>query len=679
MFDFTLAAIAQAYSGEVARRNIGAISQFHRIQASPGYREAARYVQTQLDMAGLCTEVLSFPANEDATYWTMEGFQEWACAKATLDVVRDGQVSQRLCDYHATPISLIQRSASTEGIYEVVVLEDGTEDSHYDGIDVTGKLVLTDGELSRVYDLAVRRRGAAGILFDGMSQTAPGRSPMDLPDARQYTSFWWGKGDPRCFGFVVTPRQGRYLRNEAPLQVRAHIVSTLYDGAYEVVTALIPGETEEEVLVVSHLCHPQPSANDNASGAAANIEIAVVLRRLISEGTLPPPKRSIRFLWMPEMTGTYAYLSTYEARLPRVVAGLNLDMVGQDQARCHSTFTIEQPPEAMASFAPVLLKQLWDRAASMPTTNGPFPETPANEPATLRHAVSPFSGGSDHYILSDPTVGIPTPMLIQWPDRFYHTSEDTPDKVDPVMLARIGSLAAAYAYVVATAGEREATWLGHEIVTRRQQRLARRAQDTITAALESNDVTDLGRSWYELRKAVAHRIDCDEMALQSLLRLWPGARRLIAELRQSLDQAAAQALIRAEAVCLSRATALGGQLVPTPDQQDASWRSRARLVVPERRYRGPLAFRSLLDGESTADRDLLWKMQRENGRAWWTARALAEYWADGNRTVAQIADRVEQETGASYGPQILTYFELLAAKGAVTLHEQTPTKQGDRA
>ncbi len=42
MFDTTLNAIRLAYSGERAKRHIASISQYHRIQASPGYREAAR-------------------------------------------------------------------------------------------------------------------------------------------------------------------------------------------------------------------------------------------------------------------------------------------------------------------------------------------------------------------------------------------------------------------------------------------------------------------------------------------------------------------------------------------------------------------------------------------------------------------------------------------------------------
>ena len=140
------------------------LSQYHRIQASPGYREAAQYVQRQLHVAGLCNELLSFPADHATRFWTMESFQEWACAKATLDVMHDGHRVERLCDFQAAPISIIQRSAPVDGTFDIVVLDDGTEEAHYRDLDVAGKVVLTDGDLRRVADLAVRRRGAAGIF-----------------------------------------------------------------------------------------------------------------------------------------------------------------------------------------------------------------------------------------------------------------------------------------------------------------------------------------------------------------------------------------------------------------------------------------------------------------------------------------------------------------------------------
>jgi hypothetical protein len=50
-------------------------------------------------------------------------------------------------------------------------------------------------------------------------------------------------------------------------------------------------------------------------------------------------------------------------------------------------------------------------------------------------------------------------MLIQWPDRYYHTDLDTPDRCDPASLALAVRSAATYAGFIAGAGAAECHWL----------------------------------------------------------------------------------------------------------------------------------------------------------------------------------------------------------------------------
>src|SRR5262245_11987083 len=112
-----------------------------------------------------------------------------------------------------------------------------------------------------------------------------------------------------------------------------------------------------------------------------------------------------------------------------------------------------------------------------------------------------YSGGSDHIVFQDHSVDVPCPMLIQWPDRYYHTSHDTPDKTDPASLALAVRCAATYAGFLALAGERESEWLTNVV--------ARDARRRWLAAL------DHGRSaWRSAREAVRGRA-----ALESLRRL----------------------------------------------------------------------------------------------------------------------------------------------------------------
>jgi len=671
MFRDSFETIREEFSGLAARDYVTDIARYHRIQASPGFREAARYCQERLREAGVEAEVLSFPADEKTQYWSARMFQEWEATEATLHLVEPEDERRKLADFRDCPISLIQRSVPFEGEAEVILLEDGEEETEYEGLDLRGKVVLTKGDLDRVRQLAVEKHGAIGIIFDGMRETPPVRTRMDVPDALQYTSFWWTGHEKKCFGFVLSPREGERLRalikkrsqeGEPPIKVRAKVDSRLYDGEIEVVSALIPGKTGEEIVIVAHLCHPRPSANDNASGSATALEIARTLRKLIDEGKLAPPRRGIRFLWVPEMAGTYAYLATHEDGIERMVAGLNLDMVGQNQDLCGSSFLIEQPPQAMPSFAPVLLERLREELLGEVSAFGG-----TGSYALFRYAVTPFSGGSDHYILSDPSVGVPTPMIIQWPDRFYHTSQDTPDKVDPAMLSRVGSLAATYAYFLANAGKEEATWLGYEMVARFKREVVRFVQAQVTEAVHiGGDADKLKEAVSFLRRKGAYLIERQQQALASLRRLSPGLevggwQEEVAEFAKT-ELAKGEEAIRA---CVSEWD--WARLSEGKKRELDEWEKEAAKMVPKRVYRGPISLRPYLHQLSDEDRERLWKMRQERKRVFYTLPTLAGYWADSKLSLLEIADLIELETGQRDVELLVEHFRALDKLGLVKL------------
>ena len=68
---------------------------------------------------------------------------------------------------------------------------------------------------------------------------------------------------------------------------------------YETLVATIPGldPASGDIVFSCHLDHEKPGANDNASGCAANLEIARTLKTLIDTKRIPPPVRTIRFIW----------------------------------------------------------------------------------------------------------------------------------------------------------------------------------------------------------------------------------------------------------------------------------------------------------------------------------------------------------------------------------------------
>lgn len=658
--------LGENFSGPLALNFLERISSYHRIQASPGFREAANFCLQTLKEAGLEARLLSYPAQEGVYFWSLPSFQEWEAKEAWCYLEEPREEACKLADFAENPISLIQRSAPFEGKAEVILLENGENLEDYQGLDLGGKIVLTSGEVSRVQKLAVEKFGAVGILYDGMRSLPPVRERMDLPDARQYTSFWWEAGEKKCFGFVLTPRQGEKLRSllkqGKKVTVKVKVDSRFYDGSFEVVEATIPGLTDEWILVVSHLCHPHPSANDNASGAAVAMEAAIVLSQLIREGSLPKPKRGILFLLVPEITGTYAYLSSHEDLIPKIKAGLNLDMVGQNQELCRSNLLIECPPASCPTFTPYLLAWLMEELGAETTAFsgvGKFP--------LFRWNISPFSGGSDHYILSDPTVGIPTPMIIQWPDRFYHTDQDKPDKADPKMLWRVGIVASACVYLLANASRGELTTIGYKVLAKLEGELSEIASEGAVKISESESPQDLALAVTNAKERLDFRRDVGLKAIEHFANLWPEENWLVENLRKWLGQHYQAAKRKLEELATARAKQLGLEAIPEipPPELDQTFR-----LVPVRLHKGPPAdgeIRRRIYSLPEEEAERWYKLNKEQGNKRYILPVLALYWADGRRSLAEILKLVELESGLEARDFLVEYFRFLEKTGFLEL------------
>ncbi len=651
----TLRTVQGRVSGLRTREYLADIAKYHRIQATPGFREAAHYCRERFQQFGLEAEVLGFPAQEGTSAWGWPMFQEWEATEGVLYLVEPAEARRKLADFCEEKLSLVQRSAPFEGEAEVVLLEDGEEWAEYEGLDLNGKVVFTRGDRDRVHYLAVEKHGAVGILTDVMKELPGLRHPMDVPDALQYTSFWWYGGEKKCFGFVLSPKEGARLRTlikerqregKPPVKVRATVKSRFWDGEINTVSARIPGQMEEEVVLLAHLCHPQGAANDNASGSAAVLEVARTLQSLISDGTLPPPRRGFKFLLVPEMLGFAAYLANNEPLFPNMVAALNLDMVGEDQALCGSVMTIEQAPGSSANFADDLVVRLVETTSSGAASFAGLEGQPVS-----RHAVTPFSGGSDHCLLVDPTVGVPCPMINQWPDKFYHTNTDTMDKVDPDMLARVGSVAATYAYFLANAGPDEAAWLAEEVLSRFKTRLLGTIRDDVTTARAPDDAP---RHRLPLARRAQFLVERNDIALDSLRRLAPIDP---APWQKEAHEFAQRELVRVEKLVL----------YPPEERPKDKWEEEAARIVPRRLYPGPIDLKNFVNRMSDEEHESWWRVYKQSPEGTYAYPALLLYWADGERNVQEICDLIELETGKRVTEMLVTCCHLWDRLGLVEM------------
>jgi aminopeptidase-like protein len=96
--------------------------------------------------------------------------------------------------------------------------------------------------------------------------------------------------------------------------------TTLADGHLTYAEHLVPGRTQDEVLVSCHVCHPS-LANDNLSGIA----VATRLGRMLGRSR---PRYSYRFLFIPGTIGSITWLARNEDRVGRIRHGLVLACVG---------------------------------------------------------------------------------------------------------------------------------------------------------------------------------------------------------------------------------------------------------------------------------------------------------------------------------------------------------------
>jgi hypothetical protein len=512
------ALLHEELSGELAKESVIAITRHHRIQGSRGYRDSAQWLLGRLRDFGFDESqawIESYPSDGKVEYQTWQSPSGWDIESAELRML--APFDERIVAYPEIAMSVITYSNAGDVTAELVFVESGTNDSDYNGLAVKGKFVLATGYGGSVHRKAVIERGAAGVICYLDDERA-----VDHPDMLAYTGMWprTEELDAVSFGFNLTHRQGERLRSlldsgeEVVLKGRVSGIG-LEPFFMDVVVALIPGSdlAHEEIVLSAHLDHPKESANDNASGSAALLDMARALSTLIDADRLHAPRRTLRFLWVPEFFGTMAYVDAHPELVGpelggSVLANLNLDMVGENTELLHSRLEITRTPASLPS---VLNDVVANMAALVDRTDV---RTPRGSQSAFNYRITPYSPGSDHAIFIDRKI----PGMMFWhnPDYTHHTSEDTPDKVDPVELERCELIAAGSAWYLANLSMRQAVdlaWLAAARATGRLGAAGRRAQALITEAPDA----ELGQAWAEAANVVDFATQWEVAAMRSVL------------------------------------------------------------------------------------------------------------------------------------------------------------------
>jgi hypothetical protein len=475
-------------SGEIAKGYVEELSRYHRIRGGgPGYHGAAVYIRDRLRQYGY-TEVELEPFLADGFTYYLGWRSPVGSRVEEAELWMLEPEKEILARYSEVAVSLMPYSNRSRATGSLVDVGRGDRDEDYENIYVRGKIVLATGSGVAVHQKAVLERGALGVLV-----TPSGRADrQDYPDLLEMQRLT-PRGEDRdktTFGFSLSERQSRRIRRlmaeGIDVKVEAIVDAELFDGDMEILSTILRGSRypDEEIVLIAHLDHYRPGAGDNATGSASNMEMARVLKRLVARGDIEPPKRSIRILWVPEFHGTMAYLSKHSDFGRRGLAALNMDMTGQSQFKTRSLMAYRRPPLSAPSYVGDVVENMLRYVDTADV------QSPRGSRELFNYRVGDYSGGSDHVPLTDPSIGIPAVMLGFSPDRFHHTSEDTPDKVDPTSLKRVMLVALASVLFMANAEDEEALRLAGEVAGQGLARLGRMTKKNVNDLYQTLERAD---------------------------------------------------------------------------------------------------------------------------------------------------------------------------------------------
>jgi hypothetical protein len=208
----------------------------------------------------------------------------------------------------------------------------------------------------------------------------------------------------------------------------------------------IPGSApgSEVVVIGAHYdsAHDSPAANDNGSGVASMLELARLAKGM-------KPGKTLRFVafvneeppyFASNQMGSYVYAAHCRKRGDKVTAMLSLETMGyysdaRNSQKYPSPLDKQYPDTGnFIAFATRLEdQQLMERVLAKFREASPFPSEGGALPAKTEGVWF-----SDHWSFWEhgyPALMVTDTAMFRYP--YYHTRQDTPDKVDYERLARV--------------------------------------------------------------------------------------------------------------------------------------------------------------------------------------------------------------------------------------------------
>jgi hypothetical protein len=696
----TLQLLADEVNGFAAFNTVAMISTYHRTLGSDETAEVLRRLQDKCRDFGIRAEILAVPVRTGREFFGLQDFDGQVPTRARRAELRLVKPRAKLiATTESSPSSLIQGSRSVDLIAPLVFVGEGDKPENYEGKDIKGKIVLAGNAMPEdVKETAIHRYGAAGVLFYFDLPHNSGENDDAVLDI--HWSPWGQDGRPSTFGISLATTQYRFLKGlldrKEEVVVRVKVDAEIKAGeeaVFETLDAVIPGTEfpEEEFWVWAHIDHPLPGAVDNASGCGVALEIARTLQGLIENGLLPPPKRTIRFLWLPHVTGLYMYLSRHPEKIGKVRGGLSIDSVGIHQSVFSNSFAPGRPSHSLPSYWNAVLENLADHLASR--TNRDLLDfrnrdnlfSPEGSRDQFNMRVIPYNGFGDEMQSNNNTVAIPTISFGCLPVPPRHSQVNFLSYVDPTGLHRVAYLGAALAAVFGWTDGSNVGRIIDEVYGRGRERLTGECGLAFSSLVQAGPA-DLAEARKRGRSLLSQGLKREAAMLESIKPLVPNDRAplLLVDQRIGLQRSFASALqADLDRECSRRAQELGLKIQELPQtRQEKELDGLVPVPVPgiigTSAYFGNY-YEKMLGKEKLRSFGL--KPGFSYGHIGYTE---AHNFINGRRSILGIYEAVAAELWSEGYPsghsismiEVAAYMRMLEAAGTITLERRAGKSPG---
>ncbi|WP_299119890.1 M28 family peptidase [uncultured Tenacibaculum sp.] len=448
------------FTGDLAYETTSFVEKYWRVVGNTGFNKSVFKIAEELEKAGFVKEEKA-TSKDSLTYRIEKRPLEkptWESVDATVKIIGD---STALLQHNTNRNMIALNSYSTpkEGVTaEVVYVKDLKQ---LKALDIKGKTVFTETSPYRIFNQAIVKSGAAGLItYSNPKYLQPEKNTTSI----QFRSIPLNetiKPWAIAMSYEAKERLKAKLK-EGKVVLNVMVKTNIYPSEELTIIADIKGNQypKERLVFSAHI--QEPGANDNATGVGVSLEMATLTAKLKEQKRFSP-NRTLTFLWGDEIVSTNRYVKEDSIRAKDIKWGISLDMVGEDTKKTGGTFLIEKMPDPSA---------IWTRGNDKHTEwGGQKMKLSQMKPHYLNDFLidkfkeqgkranwvvntNPFEGGSDHVPFLK--RNIPSVLFWHFTDQFYHTDNDRLDKVSKETLKNVGVASLVSAYSLVNANDKTA-------------------------------------------------------------------------------------------------------------------------------------------------------------------------------------------------------------------------------